>query len=245
MMQKKLFIAADVHGYYTELMAALDEAGFDRNNEAHYFVNIGDLFDRGSENALVYNFVKGLERKILIRGNHEDMLYEVLECGQVTGRERDNGAYATISELIGRDAIGEGGRIDTELYADKIREIKDLIDSMADYYETGDFVLTHGWLPVVFEGRYPSVDPLWREASASEWKFAHECEWQQFYSVHAVLAGKTIVCGHRPSRLGYMFDVLRSNDCSEPFYGDGMIAIDAGTVRSGRVNVLVIDDENA
>ncbi len=240
-MSKKLFITSDVHGFYTELMAALNEAGFDRRNEAHYFVSVGDLFDRGCENALVYNFVKGLERKILIRGNHEDMLCEVLECGQVTDRERDNGAYATISELIGRDAIGEGGRIDTEFYSAKISEIKDFIDSMSDYCEVGDFVLTHGWLPVEFEGKYPSVTPLWREASASEWKFAHECEWQQFYSVRAVLPGKTIVCGHRPSYLGYMFDGLRERDCILPFYGEGMIAIDANTAKSGKVNVLVIE----
>ena len=40
--------------------------------------------------------------------------------------------------------------------------------------------------------------------------------------------------------MGSMFDSFREFDFSEPFFGKGMIAIDAGTVRSGRVNVLVI-----
>jgi hypothetical protein len=240
-VSKKLFITSDIHGFYTELMAALSDAGFDAENEDHYFVSCGDLFDRGMENARVYGFVKGLQRKILIKGNHEDMLCEVLDCGISTSRERDNGADITITQLIGEDAIDENGRIDTALYAGKIREINDFVASMSDYYEADGYVFTHGWLPVVFEGRYPSVNEAWRDASASEWKFAHECEWQQFYSVRAVLPGKTIVCGHRPSYLGYMFDGLRERDCILPFYGEGMIAIDANTAKSGKVNVLVIE----
>ena len=53
------------------------------------------------------------------------------------------------------------------------------------------------------------------------------------------MAGRTIVCGHRPAYMGYYFDPTRANDCNEIFYGQGMIALDAHTVRSGRVNVLV------
>jgi len=241
-MSKKIFAVADIHGHYTELMRALDEAGFDRENEEHLFVSCGDLFDRGCENALVYDFVRKLERKVLIRGNHEDMLCEVLACGQTTQRERDNGTNNTIRELIGENAIDGNGCIDVDLYADKIKEITDFADSMADYYEVGRYVFAHGWIPVVFNGRYPTVDPCWREASVADWEYARILEWHQIYEVRALLEGKIIVCGHRPSRLGDMFDKNREPDLSEPFYGDGMIAIDAGTVRSGRVNVLVLDE---
>ena len=38
-----------------------------------------------------------------------------------------------------------------------------------------------------------------------------------------------------------MFDGLRERDCVLPFYGEGIIAIDANTAKSGKVNVLVID----
>lgn len=45
-----------------------------------------------------------------------------------------------------------------------------------------------------------------------------------------------IVCGD-------LFDHSRTFDDHSIFYGDGMIAIDGGTVRSGIVNVLVIEPE--
>ena len=53
---KKLFVVSDIHGHYTELKAALDRAGFDRNDPAHLLICCGDYFDRGSENAQVLWF---------------------------------------------------------------------------------------------------------------------------------------------------------------------------------------------
>ena len=239
-MSKTLFIVSDVHGHYTELKKALDGVGFCETNDGHVFVSCGDLFDRGRENRLVYDFVKGLKNKILIKGNHEDMLAQTLRRGHITETEIWNGTDITVSELLGEGATDKNGNLDTDNYTDEIRELIAFIEDMADYYEAGEYVLTHGWLPVVFRGRYPRVDLRWRTASKEDWEEARWLEWQQLYDVGAVMEGKTIVCGHRPARLGLMFDCFREPDCSEPFYGKGMIAIDAGTVRSGRVNVLVI-----
>ena len=55
---------------------------------------------------------------------------------------------------------------------------------------------------------------------------------------------KTIVCGHRFARYGYLFDSARSSECDDNFRGNRVIAIDGATVNSKQVNVLVIDDEN-
>ena len=239
-MEKKLFAVSDVHGHYTELMRALKEAGFDENDPKHLFVSCGDLFDRGRENLRVYDFVRGLRHKILLKGNHENLLAEALARGSISETDRGNDTHLTIKEFLGEDAVDEKGFFDRAAHAEKIREITDFIDAMQEYLEADGYVLTHGWLPVVFEGRYPQVDPDWRHASDEAWRFAHELEWQQFYSVGATLEGKTIVCGHRPSRMGHLFDDSREPDCSYPFYGKGMIAIDAGTVRSGRVNAVVL-----
>ncbi len=238
---KTLFIVSDIHGHYKEMKKALDEAGFCAEKESHVFVSAGDLFDRGTENGAVYDFVRCLKHKILIRGNHEDMLLETLERGYLTDSDRDNGQDLTISDLLGKGAVDEMGRFDKERHDAKIEELMVFIGGMSDYYETESHVFTHGWLPIVFDGRFPQVDPLWRSASASDWHWAHELEWQQLYGAGAILKNKTIVCGHRPARLGSMFDSFREFDCSEPFFGNGMIAIDAGTVRSGRVNVLVTE----
>ena len=232
---------SDVHGHYTEMKKALDGAGFCSEKDDHVFVSCGDLIDRGTENKAVYDFVRCLKNKILIKGNHEDMLLEALRRGYLNGDDVDNGADLTVSDLLGKDAVNEKGGFDRELHGEKIAELSDFIEGMIHYYETKDYVFTHGWLPIIFEGRYPQIDPNWRSACAEDWRFAHELEWQQLYSVGAILKDKTIVCGHRPARMGSMFDRFREFDCSEPFFGKGMTVIDAGTMRSGRVNVLVIE----
>ena len=240
-MKKTIFAVSDIHGHYTELMEALADAGFDENNEAHIFLSCGDLFDRGRENLRVYEFVKGLKRKILLRGNHEDMLADILRRGYLIRPDYENEMNITVRELLGEGAVDADGHFDGAAHATRIAEVLALIDSMGDYYEAGAYVFTHGWLPIVFEGRTPRVDPDWRQASAEAWLEAHLLEWQQLYSVRATLEGRTIVCGHRPSRLGYTFDPMREPDCCTPFAGEGLIVIDAGTVRSGRVHVLTVE----
>ena len=243
-MSKTIFAVSDVHGHYTELMTALRQAGFDEQNEDHIFLSCGDLFDRGKENDQVYDFVRRLKRKILLKGNHEDSLRQMLACGRVTEADIANETDKTLSQLLGGVSLDADGCFDRTMHEEKMAEIIEFIDSMCHYYETEAFVFTHGWLPIIFEGRYPRVDEAFRHASDAEWEAARLLEWQQLYSVRAMLDGKTIVCGHRPARLGHMFDDCREPDCSEIFYGNGMIALDAGTVRSGRVNVFVAEDLN-
>jgi hypothetical protein len=238
--RQTLFVVSDVHGHYTEMMAALAQAGFDRDCKEHIFVSCGDLFDRGFENGQVYAFVTSLERRILIRGNHEDFLRDVLERGSLLNMDVENGTDVSVEQLVGENALDAKGNLDRESCAAEIREVVAFLDSMVHYHESGEYIFTHGWLPTVFEERYPRVDPDWRNASASEWSLAHRSEWQQFYGAGATLEGRTIVCGHRPSYMGYYFDPTRERDCTEIFFGKGMIALDANTVRSGRVNVLVV-----
>ena len=74
----KMFVVSDVHGFYDEMKLALDDAGFDRNNPDHFFISLGDLLDRGPQAAKCLEFVMGLnpERRVLIRGNHEDLMEE-------------------------------------------------------------------------------------------------------------------------------------------------------------------------
>ncbi len=240
-MHKTLFVVSDVHGHYAELMKALANVGFDPKNEQHIFVSCGDLFDRGLENVAVYDFVRKLKNKILIKGNHEDSLRTILSCGTITETDIANETNITVSQLLCGVSFDENGRFDTTAYAERINEITSFIDSMTDYYETEKYVFTHGWLPIVFLGRYPQISESFRSAPIEEWEYARTLGWHELYYVNAMLEGKTIVCGHRPSRLGHMFDTEREPDCSEIFYGNGLIAIDAGTVRSGRVNVLVVE----
>ena len=80
---KKYFIVADIHSFYTEMIKALEEKGWDINNPDHIFVSLGDLLDRGNEPMECLKFVNSIprDRKILIRGNHEDLIEECLDRG--------------------------------------------------------------------------------------------------------------------------------------------------------------------
>ena len=78
---KKLFVVSDVHSFYTQLIKVLNEKGFDKNNPEHWFVSCGDLLDRGPESQQCLKFVNSLERKILIRGNHEDLMEDAINRG--------------------------------------------------------------------------------------------------------------------------------------------------------------------
>ena len=241
---KKLFVVSDIHGHYTELMAALARKGFDRNDPDHVFLHCGDLFDRGKENVQVYDYVRNLERKILIKGNHEDLLKRCLTRGYLTMTDCSNGMLVTLPQMIGEGELDENGGFDQEKHRTKINEIITFIDSMLNYYETENYIFTHGWLPIKVEGRRPYIALDWRNVSEAEWEETRWLEWQQLYGTEAMMPGKTIVCGHRPSWLGYMFDESREPDCNELFRGNGLIVVDCGTARSGFVDVLVIEEND-
>ena len=74
----KYFVISDVHSYYYEMIDALNKAGFDPLNENHTLISLGDITDRGVWPNEVINYLMSLDRKILIRGNHEDLLEELL-----------------------------------------------------------------------------------------------------------------------------------------------------------------------
>ena len=74
----KYYVAADVHGFTTILRETLARAGYFSDPEPHRLVLLGDCFDRGTENMKVFRFLLSVPRIVIIRGNHEDILEEVL-----------------------------------------------------------------------------------------------------------------------------------------------------------------------
>ena len=65
----RYFIFGDVHGCLNQLKQALENAGFDRENENHTLISLGDNFDRGGLNRGVFNFLVNMPRIICIKGN--------------------------------------------------------------------------------------------------------------------------------------------------------------------------------
>ena len=89
----KCFISSDIHSFFDEWQTALLKSGFDIHNPEHVIVVLGDIFDRGTQPLQVYYFLKALpkERRILIRGNHEILLKELVERGYAESHDYHNG----------------------------------------------------------------------------------------------------------------------------------------------------------
>lgn len=242
-MKKRLFVVSDIHGHYTLLRKALRKAGFDPENPDHIFLCCGDLFDRGPENRKVYDYARRLKHKILIRGNHDERLLEVLNWGRVDMYDMRNGTLETVEEFFGSEVVDGCGRLHLPKNGKLAGNLRRFISSMADYFETERYIFTHGFLPLDPSSYVSTIRPDWRTAELEAWHYARFLEWNILYNTPARVPGKTIVCGHRTSRYGHFFDAARPKEDYGIFCGDGIIAIDGLTARSGMVNVLVLDEE--
>lgn len=250
-MRKKIFAVSDIHGHYKELKKALEKAGFIPNDDSQLLIVCGDCFDRGNESRLVFEYLNTIQNKILIKGNHEDMLTLILDKKHIGSGGFTNGIDCTIRDFFGDEAFGildpryqSAIRLNFWGKEDILSELHSFMNDMYDYYETEHYVFTHGWLPsvAVDEGIY-RVKEDFRLEQPGLWERARFTEWYRRYQQGALLDGKTIVCGHRTSRFGCLFDETRDPTDFSAFYAKGMIAIDTSTVQSKEVNVLVIEDE--
>lgn len=239
----RLFVVSDIHGHCTLLKKALAEAGFDENDPSHLFVCCGDLFDRGPENRKVYDYVRRLKHKILIRGNHDQRLVELLESRQVGLHDEKNGTLKTVREFFGENAVDASGEIRLPKHGHLADNLCRWIRGMKNYWETDRYVFTHGWLPLQPNSNISTVRPDWRTVGEDVWRYARWLQWPLLYNAPSRIPGKTIVCGHRHTTMAHFLDPQRRPEDPGIFYGYGMIAIDAGTVLSGTVNVLVLEEE--
>lgn len=98
---KKLFCCSDIHSFFHEWMTALNRKKFDINNPDHILIICGDIFDRGPGSKEVYDFIKKipLERRILIRGNHEILLRQLCEKKWAESYDYSNGTLDTVHQL--------------------------------------------------------------------------------------------------------------------------------------------------
>lgn len=95
----KYFCVSDIHGYYDQLIEALDAAGFESNNVNHMLVVCGDHFDHGRQPIEVLEFLTQLPRKVLIWGNHDKLLLESCNRGWFYEYDKSNGTLETVLDL--------------------------------------------------------------------------------------------------------------------------------------------------
>ena len=287
---KKYFVISDMHSFYDEMISCLNKKGFDINNQDHILVVCGDMFDRGHKPLEVYKFLRGLpkERRILIRGNHETLLRELVERGHAEWHDESNGTYRTLFYLAGldKDQITDdyykqaflGGEFDplheatlrkeyeeklnSVFHTDIIKEILAWIasDEWVNYWETDKYIFCHAWIPLSqqidwnlsrktgyleVEAEFYRED--WRNATQTEWEDAMWfCPWKKAKE-KLNQTGKTIVCGHwHTSDFYNNLTKQRKGKYECPIFNSKrykLIGLDACTVVSKQVNVLVLNED--
>lgn len=255
----KLFVFSDCHGFYDELIEALSEAGFEQNNPEHLLIGCGDYLDRGRKPFHIISHLNSVKNKVLIKGNHESLILECIKRGYPLSHDWHNGTAQTIDDLaFYMDYDRYMGGYGFEDCCEAIEKtVKKFINQMVDYYETENYIFAHSWIPLNCGDDYPKYYTRDREfTKMDDWRTAatngqwEDARWgNPFEMIEKGLLpdSKTIVFGHWHASKAWADAEGRSefrDDAKfDTFFGDGWIALDACTVHSGKVNVVVLEDE--
>lgn len=240
----KYFIVSDTHSFATSLKIALRKSGFRKRDKNHTLVICGDLFDRGNETLELYKFITSIpkKRRILIRGNHEDLYLGLLKKEQPDWHDFSNGTVSTFCQIADYDSPYWPNYEEWETIRDKVKShpiTKFLLNNeWKNYFEIGKYICVHSFIPLVDN---------WREkADAHQWfKARWVCPWKlvEFFKEE----GKTIVCGHW--NVSDFYKYLDNDDSGrdDTYISDKIIGLDAGVYIGPdgyyvhKQNVLVID----
>ena len=263
----KLFVCSDLHSYFTPFKKALDEKGFEPNNPEHLLVVCGDCFDRGDESFEMFNFLNNLTNVVLVRGNHEDLLEEMLNRGYGERHDISNGTVNTVVSLVDHTGIKTNS---TKECCDAVKElITPFLAKFVNYFETKHYVFTHGFIPCE---KFNCLNKPWYQNGRKfeyrpDWRNCNDVEWESSRWINGITAGytrgifepnKKIVIGHWHCSYGHYMKALKealANDTEieleefgatavwEPFETEHIIAIDRCTAHTGEVNVVVLEDE--
>lgn len=260
------YAVSDVHGFYDQLISALTEAGWFADKEPKKLILCGDALDRGSQANELTNFLLELRERnelVFVRGNHEDLLVRFKKdflrdpSSIAFTHHARNGTLNTAVQLAGfapQQIITEDTLESFVKAIDNHPFCSVLMQETVDYFETANYIFVHGWIPTKstqIQSMPFSVEPLenFRVANKKQWETARWYNGMWMASLQTpVLADKTIVCGHWHSSWGH----YHLGDAEEefgakanylPFAANGIIAIDACTAHTHKVNCLKIVDE--
>lgn len=249
----KYFIVADVHGFYDEMINALNGAGYEKDNPNHCFVSCGDLIDRGPDAAKCLKFVNSInkKRKILIKGNHEDLLQELLDGRELGGHDWSNGTINTLDQFaadLGIPACVVCMQI--PIMGTKYQPWIKYYKSLVDYAEISDCIIVHGWIPY---SNYNEDNCQVNDWKKGDWYSARWHNGMDCWGRGIKLKDKTIICGHWHCSWGWshirqkyeefppknQLDALEKS--FQPFIDEGIIALDSCVAYSHKINCVVIE----
>ena len=213
-MPSRLFAIGDIHGCSTALKTLI-EAIDPRPGDT--IVVLGDVVDWGPDSRDCVRQLIDLATRcdlVLIRGNHEDLLFAALESGPALRSWLDLGGEAT----LGSYPYGGG---DEFIDPDHVRFLR---ANARDYHETDRFIFVHA-----------SYDPNRPMAEQSDttlrWEFVETEMMRPHCSGKVVIAGHTPQAGGAPLDLGFLKVI--DTDCSR---GGWLTALDLGDHRILQAN---------
>ena len=290
---KKYFACSDIHSFYDEWMTSLKEAGFNKNNKDHILIILGDLFDRGDKPWKIYQFITSLpeDRVVLIKGNHEYLLLDLVKRRFPYRYDISNGTYETLTLLYkdphlvkhnwlvkhyeqyrkenNLNLLSDSDRIfknaEKKLYDNKkINTIVEWLNSSnwKQYYELGQYIFVHSFIPLLGIETIDDIDHIgtyyqdWRkETNPALWEMATwGCPYKRYLEGSfdkELKNNKVLVCGHWHTSDFYnillykgkkIMDIRTDNPIFKSEQYPGLIALDACTALTHKVNVLVIDE---
>lgn len=253
----KYFVVSDVHGYFDLLMETLESCGYDKSNPNHCLISLGDLFDRGDKSYEVLQFVNSIpdKNKILVMGNHEDCLIDCIVREGFKSHDYHNKTDATVKEFYEK-ATGEEPSLAPQKLLNWLRTwepYKQYQNSTVNYAVIGDKIFVHGWIPYWIRE--------FSQLELTDYTDWYDARWdngmrQWFYGVR--IPGYTIFCGHIHTSFGnsryhhkgvefidpdedYEDSDVEVKEYFEPFIDDGIVALDACTAYSGKMNCYVFE----
>ncbi|MCC6745445.1 MAG: serine/threonine protein phosphatase [Acidobacteria bacterium] len=215
------YVIGDVHGRYSQLTALLREVPCDLSKDKLVF--LGDLIDRGAQIKEVVSEVLRLRNEhpnvVTLRGNHEQMLLDCVDFGDLSWLIPENGGQDTIAQ-----------------YGCPLHEIDELEDivipddhleffrEMPLYHEDDLAIYVHAGL--VEETPLEDVDE-------------DVLLWSRDFSFYMHYAGKLCFFGHTPTRYlprdgrRHEYDIFMASNC---------VGMDTGSEPDCPLSCLRVDD---
>ena len=258
----KFFVVSDVHGHYSELRRALKRAGFRVTEPSHKLIVVGDSFDRGSESYELYKWLSKLIKSgkaVVLRGNHTYFFESVLNKTERGFNFQHNGLDKTIDSFMHQTNAFEMYLLSNNLdynqdsfdkfisyVSDSIQKefpnIKEEVEALPDYFETQNYIFTHG---IIFTGQdYHNLSKeYWRKEN-------HWARPEDYGTAFWNMTGKTLVVGHLDTEtikiaLSHRSTLELVQD--KPYHTlyvkqFNTYFLDGCTILTKRINVLIIED---
>lgn len=215
------YVIGDVHGRFSQLQQLERDVPWDLEKDKIVF--LGDLIDRGDGIREVVDEVIKLQTRnpnvLALRGNHEQMLLDCLDYGDLSWLIPENGGQETIAQY-GCPIHTLGEIEDIKLPEEHV----DFFRNMPLFHEDEHAIYVHAGLEIDMPIDEIDDDTLL---------------WSRDFSFYLYYAGKLCFFGHTPTRYlpregrRHEFDIFMMSNC---------VGMDTGNEPDCPLSCLRVDD---